>query len=195
MEKHILNKHPELVGDRLEQLKYYNNFVLDPNHPMPAPLVDVPSHANNQNFGAGGAYYATANGMASTFGAFNQMFNPTFNQNYGGMMGFGYNSMFQPMASGGFNGFNGGAGMYGAGTGGGAMPMSAGARALNDRIGARPDDYGMRGGGKRQRRESGPPPPPPKGAKMDPRAGRLHAYTDLDGPPAGGGGEDMMLDY
>merc|ERR1712093_649034 len=133
--------------------------------------------------------------MGSTFGAFNQMFNPSFNQNYGGMMGFGY-SMFPPMGgSPGFNGFSGAGGMYGAG--GGAVPMSSGGRALGERRGGRPmDDYGMRGanggsGGKRQRRKSGiqggPPPPPPKGAKIDPRAGRLHAYTDLDGPPAGGG--------
>lgn len=164
------------------------------------PLNDSPQYPNNPNHPANAGFYGNA-GMASTFGAFNQMFNPTFNAGYGMMAPYGnfggYNPMFQPMGAG-FNAFGGpgGGGMYGA-------PLSGNARALGDRIGDRQGGYGMDGGrGKRQRRDyggpapGGPPPPPPKGAKIDPRAGRLHAYTDLDGPPAGGGGEDLdMLDY
>jgi hypothetical protein len=103
--------------------------------------------------------------------------------------------MFPPM--GGFDAFGGAGGMYPG------APLQGGAKAFGDRIGDRQGGYGYDGGrgGKRPRRDymgppSGPPPPPPKGAKIDPRAGKLHAYTDLDGPPAGGGGEDLdMLDY
>ena len=137
--------------------------------------------------------------MADTFGAFNQMFNPQYN---GYMMG-GYPPYYNPMGfppmSAGFNGFAPG---YGA-------PLTGDARALAGRMGDRgpPDMYQMGAvpmrsappAPKRQRRESNyqqnqPLPPPPKGAKIDPRAGKLHAYTDLDGPPAGGG-DDMTLDY
>lgn len=157
-------------------------------------MNDAPQFSNNPNHPANAMY----GGMASTFGAFNQMFNPSFGgAGYGMMAPYGnfggYNPMFQPMGPG-FNAF-GGQGMYG--------PLSGDARSLGNRIGDRQGGYGMDGGrgGKRQRRDygpgpGGPPPPPPKGAKIDPRAGRLHAYTDLDGPPAGGGGEDLdMLDY
>lgn len=134
--------------------------------------------------------------MASTFGAFNQMFNPAFNYGMGMMALPSYDpyAMFPPMGAQGFNGF-GGSGF--------AEPLSGGARTLGDRIGGRQGGYGMDGPrhNKRARRDfgpapGGPPPPPPKGAKIDPRAGRLHAYTDLDGPPASGGGGDLdMLDY
>lgn len=185
VEKHIMNKHAELIGDRLEQLKYFNNFVLDPSHVVPPPIESMPFN-NGGGYMPNGGFYGSAAGMANTFGAFNQMFNPAYGSGYGMMGGYGaspgfggYN-MFPPMSAGfgpaGFGGYP-------------APPMSGGARQLNDRIGDR--GYGDRGG-KRQRRDA---PPPPKGAKLDPRAGRLNAYTDLDGPPAGGGGDDMMLDY
>lgn len=172
--------------------------------------MDASQHSNQAGYPMNGNFYNS--GVANTFGAFNQMFNP----NFGG--GAAYNmmgmpnqqfapygqQMFSPMNA----GFNGGAYPAGGpqGYGGPPPPLSGGARALNDRIGDRSGGFGYGGGdmrmnggapmNKRPRRESGnQPPPPPKGAKMDPRAGRLHAYTDLDGPPASGGDSDMMLDY
>lgn len=162
--------------------------MLDPSHVVPPP-IETQQFPNNGAYMQNGGFYGSAAGMANTFGAFNQMFNPAYGSGYGMMGGYGaspgfgggYNNMFQPMSAGFSPGFGGG---YPP------APLSGGARALNDRIGERP--YGDRGA-KRQRRDM--PPPPPKGAKLDPRAGRLNAYTDLDGPPAGGGGEDMMLDY
>lgn len=108
--------------------------------------------------------------------------------------------MFAAQPIGGAAGFSaGGYGGYGGGN------LSGGARALGERIGDRGGNgyaggYGAAAGipagpgsaSKRQRRD---PPATPKGAKLDPRAGKLHAYTDLDGPPASGGGDDTMLDY
>ncbi|KAG8829040.1 hypothetical protein FRC17_007179 [Serendipita sp. 399] len=41
VEKHIINKHPELVKAELDEWEMYNNFVLDPQH-IP-PLQSVPS--------------------------------------------------------------------------------------------------------------------------------------------------------
>ena len=159
-------------------------------------MMEAPQYSNNPGYLPNGSFYNS--GVASTFGAFNQMFNPSFG-GYGMMGGYGsnfgaYNPMFQPMGA--FNGnFNGAAPGYPP------APLSAGARQLGDRIGDRAAGFEaqpMRMNGssanKRARRESGLPPPP-KGAKIDPRAGKLHAYTDLDGPPASGGGEDMVLDY
>lgn len=204
-----MNKHAELIGDRLEQvscfcieysagvptdnariqLKYFNNFVLDPTHVVPPPIEPLP-FANNSGYMQNAGFYGPAAGMANTFGAFNQMFNPAYGSGYGMMGGYGaspgfggYNGMFPPMSAGfGPPGFGGPGGYPQA-------PLSGGARMLNDRIGDR--GYGDRAP-KRMRRDA---PPPPKGAKLDPRAGKLNAYTDLDGPPAGGGGDDMMLDY
>lgn len=184
----------------LLQVTFFNTWVLDPSK-VPPPVADAPVYSTSANYPANnGTYYPNNNRMADTFGAFNQMFNPQFNGYMMGAYGGFYNPMYAPPPmSAGFNGF--GAAGYGA-------PMSGDARALGGRIGDRAmDPYSMggtptsmrsNGGGsasKRPRRESNPaPPPPPKGAKIDPRAGKLHAYTDLDGPPAGGG-EDMALDY
>ncbi|KAM0745655.1 hypothetical protein T439DRAFT_330469 [Meredithblackwellia eburnea MCA 4105] len=34
IEKHIASKHPEVLGDSLENVKYFNNYILDPSHPL-----------------------------------------------------------------------------------------------------------------------------------------------------------------
>ncbi|KAH8929903.1 hypothetical protein BT69DRAFT_11011 [Atractiella rhizophila] len=47
IEKHIANKHPEILGDRLEKLKYFNAYALDPSHVVP-PQNPTSDHANTQ---------------------------------------------------------------------------------------------------------------------------------------------------
>ncbi|KAL8277884.1 hypothetical protein RQP46_009703 [Phenoliferia psychrophenolica] len=46
IEKHLSTKHPEVLGDRLDELQFFNNYILDPIHPLaPHELEALPAAA------------------------------------------------------------------------------------------------------------------------------------------------------
>lgn len=42
IEKHLSTKHPEALGDSLDDLEFFNNYVLDPSHLSPFSVDDTP---------------------------------------------------------------------------------------------------------------------------------------------------------
>ncbi|EIN10253.1 hypothetical protein PUNSTDRAFT_84168 [Punctularia strigosozonata HHB-11173 SS5] len=189
VEKHISNKHPELIK-HLDEIPYFNNFALDPHHIQ--PFTHPPAPVGNsappppQAYGlAGPAYPAGDYGRGGFYG------------------GAPYAQGYPPPAY-----ANGGGGYwdpYAAQAAAAAYPPYAG-RRLGDRIGGyAPPGYDAPGdglppaapglppkpsqailepgpGGGGRRRNTGPPPPPPPDAKEDPRAaaGRKVSYHDMD---------------
>lgn len=220
VEKHVANKHPELVK-QLEDLPYYNNFVLDPQRIQ--PFTHYPQQA-----GTG----PTAPPQAYGF----QNMPQTFMDHRGGVGGggagmgpapgappyYGYPGAYPPFANGGGDPYGGYPYGYpyppaqvppmtrslrdepplAAGNGGG--------RRLGDRIGGYALDtapmHGIEGlpakpvatlepgpGGRRNGSARGGAPPPPPDAKEDPRAaaGRKVSYHDMDLVAEG----DVELNY
>ncbi|EAU80560.1 hypothetical protein CC1G_09957 [Coprinopsis cinerea okayama7 len=194
VEKHIANKHPELVKS-LEEIPYFNNFALDPHRIQ--PFAHPPPNAgtgNNQPppqaFGIQGPSYQDPRSYYPPYGP------GPYPPPYGGgpwdytYPPFGMPVMYPPQAQ----------PRQGDGQG----------RRLGDRIGGFASDSSLpaavglppkptpaaldqalssgNGGGARRstggggRSTGGPPPPPPPDAKEDPRAaaGKRVSYHDMD---------------
>ncbi|GAW02170.1 arsenite-resistant protein asr2 [Lentinula edodes] len=186
VEKHIANKHPELVKS-LEDIPYFNNFALDPHRIQ--PFVHPPTVVGNSTQAPPQAF-----GIQTPMNAFGD-----------------YGRMPYPPASYPPPG-NGYWGDYGKGLYDGYPPSlsqrrdDSNSRRLSERIsnfvadipanaGLPPKppaalDSALNAGnsnGVRRRNTSGqvsagPPPPPPPDAKEDPRAaaGRRVSYHDMD---------------
>jgi hypothetical protein len=197
VQKHISNKHPDLLDkkelhrvrritwgfkqgaclNRMIQVNYYNNFATDPAHvmppvngpPEPPPMAGPPGPGG---MGPGAMPFA----MFSGYGPF--MYNPYL------MPGFPFTGM---MGNGG--GPSGGmmdGGNYRSERGGGRP-----SKQLGDRIGDRIEDDRVP---KRQRRGERPNLPPPEGRSLDPRASRNQqaSYADLDAAQVPVGGDDLL---
>lgn len=185
VEKHIANKHPELVKP-LEDITYFNNFVLDPHHvqPLSHPPNTVGQSAPPQAYGL----QAPPPGQfGPDFRGFERGYPPPYP----------YGNYWDPYAH-------------------GAYPHPAGyppypppprddrGRRLSDRVGGFapiPESTGLppapglppkpatldsalvagNGGARRgaTKAASGPLPPPPD-AKEDPRAAKRVSYHDMD---------------
>ncbi|KAJ7727954.1 hypothetical protein B0H16DRAFT_1383253 [Mycena metata] len=198
VEKHIANKHPELVKS-LDEIPYFNNFALDPHriqpfaHPPPivgngqAPPpqaygIQGPAHHAGDNYGRGG--YGGGGGGGSYPGS----------SNY-------------PPSHGGGGGSWDHHGGYGGGHSSGRRDDGPNGRRLSERLGGFAEGAGLpakptpaaldsalvsgNGGGRRGGggggggggvRAGGPLPPPPPDAKEDPRAaaGKRVSYHDMD---------------
>ncbi|KZT72714.1 hypothetical protein DAEQUDRAFT_722875 [Daedalea quercina L-15889] len=194
VEKHIANKHPELVK-HLEEIPYFNNFALDPHRIQPfahpPPPVGNSQAPPPQAYGLQGPAYP----VPADYGR--APYPPPFGYPppYSGAAG-----LWDPYA-------------YSYGPNGYPAPPprrddGVAARRLSDRISGYAPGYdptvevppvpasaglpakpvatlepgpgGRRGG--RNGSISGPPPPPPPDAKEDPRAsaGRKVSYHDMD---------------
>jgi hypothetical protein len=172
VEKHIANKHGELVK-QLDELPFFNNFALDPYRiqpmrepPPPPPPAHHGAYAPDHGRGAphghqgGGAYGA---------------YPPPYAGGYGGRDAHGGHAYGgAPHAGGGrlsdrIGGFDGSDAGLPAGVGLPPKPAPSLDQPLQP---ARGGDRGRRG----------PPPPPPADAKEDPRAaaGRRVSYHDMD---------------
>ncbi|KAJ7179566.1 hypothetical protein C8R46DRAFT_1345892 [Mycena filopes] len=192
VEKHIANKHPELVKS-LDEIPYFNNFALDPHriqpfaHPpttvgngqAPPPQaygIQTPANHGGDNYGRGG-------GGGSYSGSSN------YPPSHGGGGG------------GGGSWDHGGYPPYGGGHSSGRRDDGPNGRRLSERLGGFAEGAGLpakptpsaldsalvsgnggarRGGG--GGRGGGPLPPPPPDAKEDPRAaaGKRVSYHDMD---------------
>ncbi|EJD54073.1 hypothetical protein AURDEDRAFT_110707 [Auricularia subglabra TFB-10046 SS5] len=168
VEKHIANKHSELVK-QLDDLKVFNNFALDPQRIQPYTRVPAPigngQPLASQAFGLQGPVPAAPD--------FNNRGHPYQQQHPNSYPppGYGdgpppYRARSPPR--------RGGDRYFPSGPGFDSLPPKPS-------LGAEP----MRGGGGRggyRGGERGPPPPPPPDAKEDPRAaaGRKISYHDMD---------------
>ncbi|KAH7888102.1 hypothetical protein F5I97DRAFT_1865687 [Phlebopus sp. FC_14] len=204
VEKHIANKHPELVK-QLDEVPYFNNFALDPHRIQPfthPPPITGSSQAPPQAYGiqAPNAYPLSEYGRPNPFygahpGAYIPPPPPYMNNGYWDHYGYQYPPGSFPAPS---------------------LPRreeAMTARRLSDRISgyavafdqpmevtlpvgaglpAKPvvtmdaplgsQDGNPRKSGRRQGAGGGPPPPPPPDAKEDPRAaaGKKVSYHDMD---------------
>ncbi|KAJ6510279.1 hypothetical protein C8R47DRAFT_1097395 [Mycena vitilis] len=191
VEKHIANKHPELVKS-LDEIPYFNNFALDPHriqpfaHPpaatgngqAPPPQaygIQAPAHHAGDNYGRqydnrGGGSYQGSNYPPSH--------NSQWDHGYGG----GYQG--QRRGDDGSNGRRlsermGGFAEGGLPAAGAGLPPKPTPAALDSALVS--GNPGRRGGGGRGG-GGGPLPPPPPDAKEDPRAaaGKRVSYHDMD---------------
>ncbi|KZT12870.1 uncharacterized protein LAESUDRAFT_689788 [Laetiporus sulphureus 93-53] len=196
VEKHIANKHPELVK-HLEEIPYFNNFALDPHriqpfaHP-PAPVGNSQAPPPQAYGLQGPAYPPTGEygrGSAPYSGSYGGYPPPYANGGFWDPYGYPYlpNAYPQPPPP--------------------RRDEGVGARRLSERISGFAPGYEQNvevppvpasaglpakpmatlepgPGGRRSGRTSagGPPPPPPPDAKEDPRAaaGRKISYHDMD---------------
>ncbi|KAF6762475.1 hypothetical protein DFP72DRAFT_956970 [Ephemerocybe angulata] len=210
VEKHIANKHPELVK-QLQELPYFNNFALDPHrinpfaHP-PANSGNVSSQPPPQAFGIQGppSYQTGGDPRGGQFFppfAGGQYPPPPYHNGQGqwgeyppyGMMPPMYLAQSMPMPPRDDRGGRGG-GRLGDRIGGYAdgplppassgLPAKPAPAALDQALSAGGSGRVRTGGGERRNGggASGPPPPPPPDAKEDPRAvaGRRVSYHDMD---------------
>ncbi|KAI0035628.1 hypothetical protein K488DRAFT_42774 [Vararia minispora EC-137] len=209
VEKHIANKHPELLKG-LDDIPYFNNFALDPHHIQ--PLTHPPNQINNssnqqpppQAYGLPGpVVYPPA---PNDYGRGGAPFYPPFGGHH-----YGPPAPYPPPPGGGYW-----AEPYGG------FPYAPASypppKRLGDRIGgfapgydqadslSAPASAGLppkpatgfseedaRGRGAPRRRGGGPLPPPPADAKEDPRAaaGKKLSYHDMDSVAEG----DVELQY
>jgi hypothetical protein len=168
VEKHVANKHPELVKV-LDELPFFNNFALDPYRiqPMrePPPQAQAPPHyppgGYDNGHPRGGAGYGHP---------------PPPYANGGGAYHDPYYAGGVPRSGRG-GGLGERLGGYDAGEG---LPLASGlpAKPMLDQ----PLSAGAGGGGRGPAiRAGGPPPPPPPDAKEDPRAAQgRRSYHDMD---------------
>ncbi|KAJ7718497.1 hypothetical protein DFH07DRAFT_860253, partial [Mycena maculata] len=188
VEKHIANKHPELVKS-LDEIPYFNNFALDPHHIQ--PFAHPPASLGNgqapppQAYGIqapthhGGGEYGRQYGGG---GSYSQSGYPP--QHNGGQWdhhGYsGYPPHQPPRRDDSSNGrrLSDRLGGFAEGPPAGAgLPPKPTAAALDSAlVSGNPQRRGGRGGA------GGPPPPPPPDAKEDPRAaaGKRVSYHDMD---------------
>ncbi|KAJ7367833.1 hypothetical protein DFH08DRAFT_829518 [Mycena albidolilacea] len=199
VEKHIANKHPELVKS-LDEIPYFNNFALDPHRIQ--PFAHPPT--------------ATGNGQLPPPQAYGMQAPPQHGgDNYGrgqyggGGGGGGYGQGYPPPGYGGSQWDHHGRDGYPPGYGGGHQGRrddgGANGRRLSERLGGFAEGAGLPpkptaatmdgalvsgsgGGNQRGGRNGGrgggggPLPPPPPDAKEDPRAaaGKRVSYHDMD---------------
>ncbi|KAF9268347.1 hypothetical protein L218DRAFT_954708 [Marasmius fiardii PR-910] len=194
VEKHIANKHPELIKP-LDDLQYFNNFVLDPHRIQ--PFTHVPPQLGN-----------SAQAPPQAYG----LQGPVFGGDHGRYSGYPPVGAYSIPPSAGYWGEFPGRGFYPEPIGVPPLPRreETNPRRLSERISgfattdipataglpAKPPPPSLdaplsaggsgvgtrkRGGGGGQS-NSGPPPPPPPDAKEDPRAaaGRKVSYHDMD---------------
>ncbi|KAF7330828.1 hypothetical protein MVEN_02422000 [Mycena venus] len=203
VEKHIANKHPELVKS-LDEIPYFNNFALDPHriqpftHPpaatgngqLPPPQaygMQAPSHhRDGDNYGrgqhGGGGSYGQSSGYPPSGYGGSQWdhhgrdgYPPGYHQGRGGRDD-GTNGRRLSDRLGGFAD-----GLPAAGAGLPAKPTAATMDgALVSGSGGGGGNQRGRGGGRGG--GGGPLPPPPPDAKEDPRAsaGKRVSYHDMD---------------
>jgi len=203
VEKHIANKHPELVK-YLDELPFYNNFALDPHriqpfaHPPPAvgnsqgppPQAygikgPVSGYGGGDEYNRSGAYYGSS---------FSQAYPPSYtNGGHWDHYGYQYGSAYPPPPPPGrrddgmtarrlsdrISGFASGFDQP-LDT---SMSAAAGlpAKPMTSMASLEPGPGGRRSGRSGSGAGSGPPPPPPD-AKEDPRAaaGKKVSYHDMD---------------
>jgi len=195
VEKHIANKHSELVK-HLEEIPYFNNFALDPHRIQPfahpPPPVGNSQAPPPQAYGLQGpAYPIPADyGRAPQYqGSYGNYPPPYANGNYWDPYAYPYApNAFPPQVpprreegvtarrlSDRISGFAPG---YEQNVEPPPVPASAGLPA-KPIVTLEPGPGGRRGG---RGSVSGPPPPPPPDAKEDPRAtaGKKVSYHDMD---------------
>ncbi|KAF9076653.1 hypothetical protein BDP27DRAFT_1313687 [Rhodocollybia butyracea] len=194
VEKHIANKHPELVKS-LDDIPYFNNFALDPHRIQ--PFAHPPAAVGNNSQAPPQAYGIQSNNITNNFGEY-------------GRMPYPYPPGYPPPG----NGYWGDYGPPGKGFYDGYPPPPSqrrdesvnGRPRLSERLGVFADipanaglppkppaalDTALSAGNmtNNPRRRNGggqtlggPPPPPPPDAKEDPRAaaGRRVSYHDMD---------------
>ncbi|KAJ3797573.1 hypothetical protein GGU11DRAFT_784341 [Lentinula aff. detonsa] len=185
VEKHIVNKHPELVKT-LEDMPYFNNFVLDPHRIQ--PFVHPPAALGNSTQAPPQAFGIQA---------------PMNNIDYGRMPYYG---SYPPPGNGYWGDYGPGKGFYDGYSAAPPRRDDSNGRRLSERISTFVADIPANAGlppkppaaldtalsagntnGVRRRNtggqvSGGPPPPPPPDAKEDPRAaaGRRVSYHDMD---------------
>ncbi|KAH7102977.1 hypothetical protein BKA62DRAFT_616893 [Auriculariales sp. MPI-PUGE-AT-0066] len=153
IEKHIANKHSELVKG-LDDVTLFNRFALDPQRIQPYTRVPAPSGSSQPLAPQAFGLQAPVHPMPD-FNRRGDSYRPQYSPN----MGRGGDRMFAgrgpPQG-----GFDGGRQMGGGFNNGG----------------------GMQGGRPRRDSDRAGPPPPPPDAKEDPRAtaGRKISYHDMD---------------
>jgi hypothetical protein len=187
VEKHVVNKHPELIKS-LDDLPYFNNFALDPHriqpftHPPNAPVPGQPPAAAAYGMHAVtpyGADYARGGHYGAPYG-----YPPAYP--YGAYPMDPYAYPYPPPGS--YGGrdprsrLGDRIGGYAPGYDGPAEPaagLPVGAGLPAKPVATLEPGPGVRRGG---RAPGGPPPPPPPDAKEDPRAvaGRRVSYHDMD---------------
>lgn len=203
VEKHIANKHPELV-DSLKELPYFNNFALDPHriqpfaHPPPS-TGNTNSQPPPQAFGIQGppSYSGGAADPRAFYPPYAGSYPPPPYHNghwdYAPYPPMHMPPMYlnQPMPppprddrggrrlSDRISGYAEGGAMAPANIGLPAKPTPA---ALDQALSAGNAPRVRNGGERRNGGAGGPPPPPPPDAKEDPRAsaGRRVSYHDMD---------------
>ncbi|KAG6900119.1 hypothetical protein C0993_002654 [Termitomyces sp. T159_Od127] len=200
VEKHIANKHPELVK-HLDDIPYFNNFALDPHHIQ--PFTHPPQITGNssqvpppQAYGvqAPPAYHGSEYGPFYGSGApYPSSYPPSYHSNniwdphpygsgppapYGPPGGYPRLPPSRRDDSVTARRLSERLGGYAPGAGSDSIPLPAGAGLPPKPTAAALDSALVSGntGGERARRgrngsvQSGPPPPPPPDAKEDPRA-------------------------
>lgn len=193
VEKHIANKHPELVK-HLEEIPYFNNFALDPHRIQPfahpPPTAGTSQAPPPQAYGLQGPAYPAADyGRAgphpAPYGGYPP---PPYSNGYWDPYAYPYPPGAYPTPpprrdegasvrrlSDRISGFAPG---YEHTVEVPPIPASAGLPAKPVAT-LEPGPGGRRGG---RTSVSGPPPPPPPDAKEDPRAsaGKKVSYHDMD---------------
>ncbi|KAJ7122902.1 hypothetical protein C8R44DRAFT_876099 [Mycena epipterygia] len=194
VEKHIANKHPELVKI-LDEIPYFNNFALDPHRIQPFAHPPV-SLGNGQapppqaygiqgppaHHGGGGGDYGRQYGGGGGSYSHAPQYNGQWDHHGGGYPGYPPPPRRDDSSNGRrlserLGGFAETSLPPGAG-----LPPKPTAAALDSALvsgsgsGSAPQRRNTRGGG------GGPPPPPPPDAKEDPRAaaGKRVSYHDMD---------------
>jgi len=173
VEKHIANKHPELVKS-LEDLTYFNNFALDPHRIQ--PFAHPPTNVGNGQAPPPQAYGVPAPAYHGDHG---RQYGGSHQPGYSQWENHGYPSHQPPRRDESLNGRRLSERLGGfADTGfpaGAGLPPKPTAALDSALVSGNPQRRNTRGGG-------GPLPPPPPDAKEDPRAaaGRRVSYHDMD---------------
>lgn len=199
VEKHIANKHPELVKP-LEDIPYFNNFALDPHriqpfaHPPPNTGQGGANQPPPQAFGIQAPAYNDQRSFYPPYGAgsfppppyHNGPWDYSYPPSFGGIPPMFPPNQMPPRQDnqgrrlgdriGGFAASSEGGLPSGAG-----LPAKPTPAALDQALSS-----GNHNGVRRNSRSGGgplgPPPPPPPDAKEDPRAaaGKRVSYHDMD---------------
>ncbi|CAA7259563.1 unnamed protein product [Cyclocybe aegerita] len=202
VEKHIANKHPELVKP-LDEVPYFNNFALDPHRiqPFAHPPASIgnssqappqayglqgPVSYHGADYGRGGPYYGGNSYPPAGYPP------PPYHNSWDTHPGGGYPGSYLSSASSrrdegsgrrlsdrisGFAPNEGSVIPPGAG-----LPPKPTPAALDTALAAGNPSLTRRNNRNGTSQPTGPPPPPPPDAKEDPRAaaGKRVSYHDMD---------------
>ncbi|KAJ7499396.1 hypothetical protein FB451DRAFT_37057 [Mycena latifolia] len=199
VEKHIANKHPELVKV-LDEIPYFNNFALDPHRiqPFAHPPVSLgngqapppqaygiqgpPSHHGGGDYGR---QYGGGGGGGSSYSHAPQYNNGGGQWDHSGYGYSGYPPHQPPRRDDSSNGRRlsdrlGGFAESSLPAGAGLPPKPTAAALDSALVSGNANAQQRRGGGRGG--PGGPLPPPPPDAKEDPRAaaGKRVSYHDMD---------------